>query len=143
MEVSQARTLVKEAINNRAIRQDLIASNIANVDTPFYRPKDIRFEDVLARKANDIFNGKSEITLKMAQTHQSHVTELPDELNPYKSTIFFRDGHQARNDGNSVDLDVETTEMTKNSTMYNALIGAYNKSGKIFKDMIAASARTQ
>ncbi|MGN8475398.1 flagellar basal body rod protein FlgB, partial [Helicobacter pylori] len=26
----------------------MIASNIANVDTPFYRPKDLDFESVLA-----------------------------------------------------------------------------------------------
>ena len=43
---NKAIPLVKEALNSRALRQDLISSNIANVDTPFYRPKDIEFEGV-------------------------------------------------------------------------------------------------
>ena len=47
----------------------------------------------------------------------------------------------ARNDGNSVDLDVETTEMSKNSVMFNALIQANKKSGGIFKSVLDASSK--
>jgi flagellar basal-body rod protein FlgB len=47
----------------------------------------------------------------------------------------------ARNDGNSVDLDVETTEMSKNSVMFNALIQANKKDGNIFKSVIDASSK--
>jgi flagellar basal-body rod protein FlgB len=53
--------------------------------------------------------------------------------------MYFRDGHMARNDGNSVDIDVETTEMSKNSIMFNALIAANKKDGAIFKSVIEAS----
>ena len=47
----------------------------------------------------------------------------------------------ARNDGNSVDLDVETTEMSKNSIMFSALVQAIKKDGQIFKSVIEASGK--
>jgi len=62
------------------------------------------------------------------------------DLSP-KAEIFFRDGHMARNDGNTVDLDVETTEMAKNSTMYNALVMALKKNSMLFKSVIDSSAK--
>ena len=48
----------------------------------------------------------------------------------------------ARNDGNSVDLDVETTEMSKNSLMFNAIVQANKKESLIFKSVIEASSKT-
>ncbi len=49
----------------------------------------------------------------------------------------------ARNDGNSVDIDVETTEMSKNSIMFNALVQANKKDKMIFMSVIDASQKTQ
>ena len=117
-----------------------IASNIANADTPFYRPKDIRFEEVLAQKSASVFGGKSDI-LPMARASGAHMEGMSDRSDA-KPTTFFRDGHMARNDGNSVDLDVETTEMAKNSTMFNALTAALKKDSMLFKSVIDASAKT-
>jgi flagellar basal-body rod protein FlgB len=50
--------------------------------------------------------------------------------------VFFRDGHLARNDGNSVDIDVEMTEMAKNSMAYNATLEALRKDITLFKAVI-------
>jgi flagellar basal-body rod protein FlgB len=125
IEVSRTSRLAKEALNYRAARQDMISSNIANADTPFYRPRDIRFEDALAAKKAEILKNTSN-ELKMAKTDSAHL-EPDNNASMFKATTFFRDGHMARNDGNSVDLDVETTEMAKNSTMYNALISTIKK----------------
>jgi flagellar basal-body rod protein FlgB len=76
----------------------------------------------------------------MAQTDSAHFP-LEQEQNSYKAKIFFRDGHMARNDGNSVDLDVETTEMSKNSVMFNALVNAIKKDSGIYKSVIDASSK--
>jgi flagellar basal-body rod protein FlgB len=130
---------MKSAMDYRAARQDIIAGNIANADTPFYRPKDISFEDTLAQKSAEIFKDKSQ-TLQMAQTNGAHLG--PIDSGSSKPTTFFRDGHMARNDGNSVDLDVETTEMAKNSTMFNALTAALKKDSALFKSVIDASGKT-
>ena len=139
IEISRTHHLLKEALDYRAMRQDMIASNIANADTPFYRPRDVRFEDLLAAKKADALGHKS-AQLAMAQTNGAHLKPQND-ASSIKATTFFRDGHGARNDGNSVDLDVETTEMSKNSTMFNALINANKKSSRIFKSVIEASGK--
>ena len=135
--ISKTHALIKDALDYRAARQDMISSNIANADTPFYRPRDISFEDALAQKAADLQN-KHNDTLKMAQTNAGHL-KPEAQKGDYRPTTFFRDGHMARNDGNSVDLDVETTEMSKNSVMFNALIQANKKSSGIYKSVIDAS----
>ena len=135
--ISRTATLLKDALNYRSMRQDMIASNIANADTPGYKPRDISFEQALvAKKAALLKSDKDQ--LQMAVTDSSHM-KPKSETSSYKPTLFFRDGHMARNDGNSVDIDVETTEMSKNSIMYNAVIGAMKKDGAIFRSVIEAS----
>ncbi|MDD4883746.1 flagellar basal body rod protein FlgB [Sulfuricurvum sp.] len=138
--ISRAHNLMQSALDYRAARQDMIAGNIANADTPFYRPRDIRFEDVLAQKSATIFADKSQ-TLEMTRTDGAHLSG-EDTQSSTKASTFFRDGHMARNDGNSVDLDVETTEMAKNSTMFNAITAALKKDSAIFKSVIDASGKT-
>ncbi|WP_345993445.1 flagellar basal body rod protein FlgB [Sulfurimonas sp. HSL-1716] len=139
IEISRAYSLMEKALDYRSMRQDMIASNIANADTPFYKPRDIRFEDALIQKKKEIFADRSG-TLAMAKTDGAHLDAQP-EVDNSKATLFYRDGHMARNDGNSVDIDVETTEMSKNSTMYNALIASIRKDANIFKSVIDASGK--
>ena len=141
VQLSKAHALMAQALDYRAARQDMIAGNIANADTPFYKPRDVSFEEVLASKKEEIFKShKNE--LQMAQTSAAHFS-LPKEESSMSAKTFFRDGHQARNDGNSVDIDVETTELSKNSTMFKALTAALKKEGSMFMDVINASQKTQ
>ena len=139
IESYKASKLVSQALDYRAMRQDMIASNIANADTPFYKPRDVSFEDMLREKKAEIFSQHNN-QLKLAQTDAAHMP-LKSETSHTQATTFFRDGHMARNDGNSVDIDVETTEMSKNSIMFNALINASKKEGRIFKSVIEASSK--
>jgi flagellar basal-body rod protein FlgB len=129
---------MEAGLNYRAARQDMIASNIANADTPYYRPRDIRFEEVLAQKSASIFGHQSQ-NLPMSCTDKAHLGTLSESES--KPTTFFRDGHMARNDGNSVDLDVESSEMAKNSIMFNALVAALKKDDAIHRSVIDASGK--
>jgi len=138
-EITKSFKYLESAISARAIKQDLIAGNIANADTPYYRPRDLDFETALSKKAEEEFgNKKTEQKLELAKT-DSKMMDPIDDFDPYKPTIYIRDGHLARNDGNSVDLDVETTELSKNNMMYNAVIEALKKETQIFKAVISAS----
>lgn len=141
MQISRSHSLMASAMDYRAMRQDLISSNISNADTPFYKPRDVNFENHLSAKAQDIFNVNKRPRLKLAVTNGAHIQ--PVDTFHSRGTIFFRDGHAARNDGNSVDLDVETTEMAKNTTMFNALTAALKKDSQIFKSVIDASSKVQ
>ena len=138
--LSRAHDVMTAALDYRAARQDMISSNIANADTPFYRPRDIDFAATLAQKQAESFHTHNQ-QLQMAQTDPSHMAMQP-ENDVSKPNIFFRDGHMARNDGNSVDLDVETTEMTKNQMMFKGITTALRKEAAIFKSVLDASAKT-
>jgi flagellar basal-body rod protein FlgB len=133
--ISISDKYLEKAISYRALRQDLISSNIANADTPYYRPKDIDFETALIKEANKEFS--KEKKLELAKTTPNMMDGIEEDNT--KPTIFFRDGHLARNDGNSVDLDVETTELSKNNIMYNATIEALKKDASIFRAVLTAS----
>jgi flagellar basal-body rod protein FlgB len=136
---TRAHALMNAALDYRSMRQDMISSNIANVDTPFYRPRDIHFETMLAQKKAEVF-GDNQPRLEMAKTDGAHI-EAEAPTSSLEAVTFFRDGHAARNDGNSVDLDIETTEMSKNAIMFNALLAAKKKGGMIFDSVLDASAK--
>lgn len=136
-EPSKIYDVVYKALDYRSLRQDLISSNIANISTPFYRPRDVDFEEMLSKEAAKVLHKGPDMTLHLAQTSKSHLKS--NLLNNDKGTLFFRDGHLARNDGNSVDLDVETSEMSKNGIMYQALISALKKDKGIFTYAVESS----
>ncbi len=138
MQISQARSLAQEALDYRSIRQDLIAGNLANVDTPFYKAKDISFESMLAQKRAAHENAGHSKQLDLAKTASGHL-DSSKEFDSSRATLFHRDGHMTRNDGNSVDLDTETSEMSKNGMMYNALLTALKKDKAIFNSVIDSS----
>ena len=136
-EISKTFPLLEKSLYYRQIRADLISSNIANADTPFYKPRDIRFEDALSREEAKLYNHNSK-TLELAKTSPMHL-EPKDIDDAFKPIVFIRDGHLERNDGNSVDIDVETTEMAKNTIAYNATVAAIKKEIQIFNAVLEYS----
>lgn len=138
---SKSKQLVDSALGSRVVRNQLIASNIANIDTPFYKAKDIDFETALIEKKREVYKlGASEPKLELARTNDKHFAAI-DFPSVKISTIYLRDGHMARNDANTVDLDIETSEMSKNVLMIQALDSASKKHGDIFKSVIDASGK--
>lgn len=137
IEFNRSDKYVESALNARSLRQDLISANIANVDTPYFRSKDIDFETLLAKKAHRDFNKNKRKVLELARTDPRHLQRK--EYSDYRPTIFYRDGHMARNDGNTVDLDIEMSEQAKNGIMYNALIDARKKNKSITLNAIESA----
>ncbi len=140
MEISKSSAIIDKALDFRSLRQKLISGNLANVDTPFYRARDISFESILAKEADKISGIKKQPAF--AKTNPMHLDPIDDNSH-LNAEVFFRGTHPTRNDGNNVDLDVESTEMSKNSIMFNALMSAKKKSTMIFKSVIEASSRAQ
>ena len=139
MEFTKSFKYIESALNTRALRSDLISSNLANVDTPYFRSKDVDFEGKLAKRAHQEYFGKYlKNELELAKTNTKHIDPKNKNLE-VKPTLFYRDGHMARNDGNTVDIDVENTEMAKNTIMYNALMTALKRSATGVKAAIESS----
>lgn len=100
------------------IRQEVIANNIANVNTPNFRKSNVEFEELLAR---EIYGEESDGKLKMARTHDKHLPYVPLEFRA-EPTIEVDHTTVMRVDDNNVDIDIEMATLAKNQLYYNALV---------------------
>jgi flagellar basal-body rod protein FlgB len=101
------------ALNLRAYRQQLLASNIANADTPNFKARDIDFSSAL-QSALSSRPGNSGLTT----TSPRHLGAGAD--NPAGVQVLYRTPHQPSMDGNTVDMDVERTQFAENAIHYEA-----------------------
>ena len=99
-----------EALNLRAFRQELLAANIANADTPGYQARDIDFRKSL----QEAFAGRQP-TVERARTARGHVAPGAGAGTPLYRTVV-----QASLDGNTVDMDVERAQFAENAIRYEA-----------------------
>lgn len=103
------------ALNLRAYRQQMIASNIANADTPNYKAKDIDFRAALQGAIS-----KNTVPQDMATTSPLHMKS--GGAAPVDLPIKYRTVDQPSVDGNTVDLDVERSQFMDNAIHYEANI---------------------
>ncbi|MDE1185068.1 MAG: flagellar basal body rod protein FlgB [Pantoea sp.] len=103
-----------EALNLRAERQEILASNIANADTPGYQARDIDFASQLSKVME---NGRSEgSSLALNVTSARHI-EAQSNAQP-SMDLLYRIPDQPAADGNTVDMDRERTQFADNSLKY-------------------------
>jgi flagellar basal-body rod protein FlgB len=106
-------SLQEVVLGVRAYRQQLIASNIANADTPGYKAIDIDFQEAL-RVARSIANTPP---LTLSTTASGHITgQAQFTAPPYP--IKYHTPSQASVDGNTVEMDVERSKFAENSMMW-------------------------
>ncbi len=117
------------ALNLRAARQELIASNIANADTPNYKAKDIDFASAL----QGALSGSSE-NLPVAATSSRHLAGATGQ-SVMGAPVQYRNPLQPSADGNTVDMDVERAQFADNALRYEASIRFVSGEAK---DVIAA-----
>lgn len=92
---------LERAISGAALRQSLLANNIANANTPGYQPEDVDFHGVLA---------------------QAMQTGDPSTIASVQFTPVTEDETMGA-DGNGVDIDVESADLAENGLEYEALVG--------------------
>jgi flagellar basal-body rod protein FlgB len=117
------------ALNLRAARQELIASNIANADTPNYKAKDIDFSSAL----QGALNGSS-ATLQLEATAAKHLSGDAGET-VMGAPVQYRVPVQPSADGNTVDMDVERAQFADNAMRYEASVRFVSNKAK---DVLAA-----
>ena len=107
------------AFNLQAYRQELLASNIANADTPHYKARDVDFRAALQGALNASREG-----VQMATTQAGHIGSAPapalESLTGYRSEL------QSAVDGNTVNMDVERSAFAENAVQLEALIAFVN-----------------
>ena len=119
------------ALSLRAQRQQLLASNIANADTPNYKARDIDFNAALTNAMSRTQPNPAPLT----QTSPAHQNGTPNPDIFAGATLQYRQPVQGSVDGNTVDMDVERNQFTDNAIRYEANLTFIN--GQI-KSLLAA-----
>ncbi len=102
-----------QALRVRDQRQQVLASNIANADTPNYKARDLDFKTALqgALKAAPVAGG-----VTLAATAPGHLAGKPGLT--ADSGLLYRTPAQGSVDGNTVDMDAERAAFADNAIHY-------------------------
>ena len=114
----------QEALNLRAQRQEVLAANIANADTPGYQARDIDFASELKKVMQRGRDATSVVALTMTSTQH-----IPAQaLTPPTAELQYRIPDQPSLDGNTVDMDPdaerERPQFADNSLQYQMSLSA-------------------
>jgi flagellar basal-body rod protein FlgB len=106
----------------RAHRQEILASNIANADTPNFKARDVDFQSALKNALGGA--GSTAGALPLAQTNAGHLAAAAG--NPADSTLLYRTETQSSVDGNTVNMDTERSQFAQNTLQYEASVTFVN-----------------
>lgn len=104
-----------QALNVRETRQNILAANIANGDTPNYQARDIDFKAELTKAIKNQGNVNN-IALHTTSNHHIQIS-MPM---PTNQNLLYRIPYQASADGNTVEMDQERTVFIDNSIHYQS-----------------------
>ncbi|MEI2417596.1 flagellar basal body rod protein FlgB [Orrella sp. JC864] len=122
--ISQDLNFFQQAISLRAQRQEVLASNIANADTPNYKARDFDFAQAL----RGAMEGSMRLPdTRLALTSARHIPAKA--LSPDPQGLMYRVPVQPSLDGNTVDMDVERVNFADNTLKYQTSLAVL--SGRI------------
>ena len=127
--IDQELNVSQTALGLRTYRQELLASNIANADTPNFKARDIDFGSSLKAAIGKTPAGQ----LPLNQTATGHLAGSGG--NRYGATVQYRTDYQSSVDGNTVNMDVERGAFAENALHMEALLSFVREK---FKDLNAA-----
>ena len=130
-QLDAALSFHQNALRVRGQRQELIAGNIANADTPNFKARDIDFKTAM-QNANA---GISREAITASKTSTMHMDGSPSSTASMNGDVLFRKIAQGNVDGNTVDMDVERNQFADNGIRYEASLTMINAQ---LKKMLAA-----
>ena len=107
-------------------RNDILANNIANADTPGFERKDVQFETYLKNA--------------VAGTDSLNETVANIDLNELNCTTYTDQANLSyRYDGNNVDINTENVELAKNQLKYYTLMNSMSQEFSRLKSALRTS----
>lgn len=116
-----------KAANASWKRNEVINNNIANVNTPGYKRKDVSFDDLLAVQLKHTGTTQVDLDTRVANIDQKRL-----EGKIYTDST----AYSYRIDGNNVDIDTENVELASNEIKYNGLVSSINAEFERLKAVI-------
>jgi flagellar basal-body rod protein FlgB len=114
--------LLEDIIKTSTFRHKVLASNIANIDTPGYKAKDVPFKEEINNQA-----------IRMTKTNPDH---LQGAKNPKEVGGMVPVERTSWEDGNNVALDMELSNMTENALLFEAGVKLLSKKLMMYKNAI-------
>lgn len=118
--MSDGFAVLDRLLGATSFRHRVISSNIANVDTPGYKAKDVKFDQILGSE------------MRLTVTSPTHL----GGNNAGSKAEMTTEEAQAWADQNTVELDLEVSKMTENSMLYQAGVAMLTKKIGMFKAAI-------
>lgn len=109
-------------------RNEIIANNIANVDTPNYKRKDVSFQNYLEQA----LIGDASLDERISDIN-THLSDFGGLIYTDNSTLSYR------LDGNNVDVDTENAILAQNQIRYNALVDQIGQEFSRYKTVLSSS----
>jgi len=111
--------IMGKSLNLRLAKHNLTATNLANMDVPGYRMRDLPFEKTLQKAL-----GAQEGRLEVRQTHAEHlpIREVERAYNAAKSNVVYGMYGQDEKGHDLIDIDQEMNKLAKNQLMYYATV---------------------
>jgi len=106
-------------------RNAVIASNVSNIDTPKYKPKDINFKEALARAL------ETDNQLNLTRTNPGHI-----HMNMRNQGVETFEEKGEWNGYNWVNIDKEMTKLTENNLMYRQAVETLLRKIALIKEVI-------
>ena len=110
----------------RAERQRVIASNIANADTPGYVGRDINFKEAMNAATNQSTSPAAPSISSDGTSHARHIALQASTASLGSTGLRYTAQSQPAMDGNSVDMDRERANFVDNSVRYEATLRFIN-----------------
>ena len=130
--MTQTNNLLETALDTESIRRKVIANNIANVDVPHFKRREVNFESELQRVINDRKNPNNR--LPSLRTDARHIPFFtPREIDSVSYRVNYDYSTTFRNDGNNVDVEKEMVDASKNLMRYNAFVTSLNHNFNMLK----------
>ena len=107
-------------------RQEVLAQNIANADTPNYRPQDLAPVDFSSMLTSEINKGKSGVSaVSVAVTNESHLPNAGSKLNANSNAQ--KRTYEVAPSGNAVIMEEQLMKAGENAMDYNLMLNVYQK----------------
>ena len=106
----------QQALSLMSRRQDILASNIANADTPGYLARDIDFSKQLKNAMEQGMSHRAPLTLNL--TSGKHIPGVAPKM--ANQQLLYRIPDQPSADGNTVDMDRERVNFADNNVKYQS-----------------------
>lgn len=118
--------ILDKAADAANFRNELITNNIANVDTPHYKRKDINFESVLQAE----LAGEKSLTKAVAKANKD-LSILDPQVFTDNSSLSYR------LDGNNVDIATEEAYLAENQIKYQTLVDLMNQEFARYRSVLS------